>query len=48
MMDVLARQAPEVRHVITGNAGQNEYMIAINEQLGYKISSVARTYELGC
>jgi len=46
MMDVLARQAPEVRYVITGNAGQNEYMIAINEQLGYRISSITRTYEL--
>jgi GNAT superfamily N-acetyltransferase len=46
MMDVLARQAPEVRHVITGNAGENKYMIAINEQLGYKISSMTRTCEL--
>jgi GNAT superfamily N-acetyltransferase len=46
MMDVLARQAPEVRHVITGNAGQNKYMIAINEQLGYKISSISRMCEL--
>jgi len=47
MIDVLARQAPQVRHVITGNAGQNEHMIAINEQLGYKISSISRTWELG-
>jgi GNAT superfamily N-acetyltransferase len=46
MMDVLARQAPEVRYVITGNAGQNKYMIAINEQLGYKISSISRMREL--
>ena len=46
MMDVLARQAPEVRHVITGNAGQNEHMIAINEQLGYTISSITRTWDL--
>jgi len=46
MMDVLARQAPAVQHIITGNAGQNEYMIAINEQLGYKISSIGRTCEL--
>jgi len=46
MMDVLARQVPEVRYVITGNAGQNKYMIAINEQLGYKISSITRTCEL--
>ena len=46
MLDVLARQAPQVRHVITGNAGQNEHMIAINEQLGYKISSITRTWEL--
>ena len=38
--------APEVRHIITGNAGQNEYMIAINEQLGYEISSITRTWEL--
>jgi GNAT superfamily N-acetyltransferase len=46
MIDVLARQAPQVRHVITGNAGQNEHMIAINEQLGYEISSITRTWEL--
>ena len=46
MVDVLARQAPEVRYVITGNAGENEHMIAINEQLGYKISSITRTWEL--
>lgn len=46
MMDMLARQAPQVRRVFTGNAGQNEHMIAINEQLGYEISSVARMWEL--
>jgi GNAT superfamily N-acetyltransferase len=46
MIGVLARQAPEVRYVITGNAGQNAYMIAINEQLGYKISSITRTWDL--
>jgi hypothetical protein len=46
MMDALARQAPQVRRVITGNAGQNEHMIAINEQLGYTISSITRTWEL--
>jgi hypothetical protein len=46
MMDVLARQAPQVRRVITGNAGQNEHMIGINEQLGYTISSTTRTWEL--
>jgi len=47
MMDVVVRQAPQVRHVITGNAGQNEHMIGINEQLGYTISSITRTWELG-
>jgi GNAT superfamily N-acetyltransferase/RimJ/RimL family protein N-acetyltransferase len=46
MMELLARQAPQVRRVFTGNAGQNEHMIAINEQLGYQISSVTRMWEL--
>lgn len=46
MMGVLDQQAPRVRHVFTGNAGQNKHMIAINEQLGYGISSVSRMWEL--
>ena len=34
------------RRVLTGNAGHNEHMVAINEQLGYEISSVIRMWEL--
>jgi GNAT superfamily N-acetyltransferase len=46
MMDLLARETPQVRRVLTGNAGHNEHMVAINEQLGYEISSVIRMWEL--
>jgi len=46
MLDVLRRQAPEVRHILTGNAGSNEHMIAINEQLGFTVRHVYRDWEL--
>lgn len=46
MLDLLTRQVPEVRCIVTRNAGANEHMVAINEQLGFKISSVRRDWEL--
>ncbi len=47
MMNLLAEEAPQLRHIITGNAGENEHMIAINTQLGYEVSGVGRAWELG-
>lgn len=46
MLDLLAAEYPEVRHIFTGNAAANQHMIAINEQLGYRISGVYRSWEL--
>lgn len=46
MLDLLAEQEPAVRHCYTGNAGLNAHMIAINEQLGFYISDVYRSWEL--
>ncbi len=46
MLELLAEQAPEVRRVFTGNAGSNEHMIAINEQLGFEVADTYRSWEL--
>jgi hypothetical protein len=37
MLDLLARQEPQVKHILTGNAETNAHMIAINEMLGYRV-----------
>jgi RimJ/RimL family protein N-acetyltransferase len=47
MLEVLAEREPGLRHIFTGNAGANEHMIAINEQLGYRIVAAVRSWELG-
>ena len=36
MLEWLARAEPQRQWIITGNAGTNEHMIAINEALGYQ------------
>jgi GNAT superfamily N-acetyltransferase len=46
MLDLLTERDPNVRHVQTGNAGANEHMIAINEQLGFTVLAVHRGWEL--
>jgi RimJ/RimL family protein N-acetyltransferase/GNAT superfamily N-acetyltransferase len=46
MLDLLAEREPGLRHIFTGNAGANAHMIAINEQLGYKVAAVIRAWEL--
>ncbi len=35
-----------VRRILTGNAGANKYMIAINEQMGFHVSDVYRNWSL--
>ena len=46
MLDLIIGQVPEVRRIVTRNAGDNEHMIAINDQLGYQVSSVRRDWEI--
>jgi GNAT superfamily N-acetyltransferase len=46
MVDLLAEHAPKVRHIQTGNAGANAHMIAINEQLGFTVLAIHRSWEL--
>jgi RimJ/RimL family protein N-acetyltransferase len=38
MQQWLAEAEPQLRRILTGNAGANEHMIAINEALGYQVS----------
>jgi GNAT superfamily N-acetyltransferase len=46
MLDLVTERDPKVRHIQTGNAGANEHMIAINEQLGFTVLAVHRSWEL--
>jgi GNAT superfamily N-acetyltransferase/RimJ/RimL family protein N-acetyltransferase len=46
MLGLLTERDPNVRHIQTGNAGANEHMIAINEQLGFTVLAVHRGWEL--
>ncbi len=46
MLDRLAEREPGVRRIFTGNAGANDHMIGINEQLGYRVAAVSRSWDL--
>jgi GNAT superfamily N-acetyltransferase len=47
MLDLLARQEPQVKHIMTGNSETNGHMIGINETLGYRVLGPAvRSWEL--
>ena len=46
MLDLLAEHDAKVRRIQTGNAGANDHMIAINEQLGFAVLAVHRSWEL--
>jgi len=46
MLDLLAAHEPTVRHIMTGNAADNDHMVAINTELGFTVASVFRTWEL--
>jgi RimJ/RimL family protein N-acetyltransferase len=37
MLELLAEAEPELKFIATGNAAANEHMIAVNEQLRYKV-----------
>jgi len=46
MLNLLAEREPGLQDIITGNAGANDHMIAINERLGYEIAAVLRSWEV--
>ncbi len=46
MLAWLATAEPELRQVMTGNAAANEYMIAVNETLGHRVSDYFQSLEL--
>ena len=46
MLEQLPTMEPAVRRIITGNADGNEYMIAINTELGFRILDEEQSWEL--
>ena len=46
MLDRLAAREPQVTRIVTGNADGNQHMIAINEQLGFRVLSRWPSWEL--
>jgi RimJ/RimL family protein N-acetyltransferase len=47
MLDLLAGAEPKIERISTGNAAANDHMIAINEQLGYRVVEPGwRFYEM--
>jgi GNAT superfamily N-acetyltransferase len=47
MLELLASAEPRLEWIVTGNAASNEYMIAVNERLGYKVVEPGwRFYEM--
>ncbi len=46
MMEFVTEREPDVRHIETSNARANDHMIAINEQLGYRVVHVYRDWEI--
>jgi GNAT superfamily N-acetyltransferase len=46
MLEWLATEEPRLRRIETGNAASNNYMISINERLGFTVHSMARLHDL--
>jgi GNAT superfamily N-acetyltransferase len=46
MLDLLAAREPQVTRIVTGNADGNRHMIAINEQLGFRVLGRWPSWEL--
>ncbi|MBO0822965.1 MAG: GNAT family N-acetyltransferase [Actinobacteria bacterium] len=46
MLEWLATAEPQIRQIVTFNAVPNQYMIAVNEQLGHRVSDYFQSYEL--
>jgi GNAT superfamily N-acetyltransferase/RimJ/RimL family protein N-acetyltransferase len=46
MLEWLAELEPQVRQIMTYNAGANEHMIAVNDQLGHRVTDYFQSFEL--
>jgi GNAT superfamily N-acetyltransferase len=46
MLGWLAEAEPQIRRIVTYNAVPNQYMIAVNEALGHRVSDYFQSYEL--
>jgi GNAT superfamily N-acetyltransferase/RimJ/RimL family protein N-acetyltransferase len=46
MLELLTSAEPDMRRIVTDNAGSNDFMIAINKQLGFEVSGVTRSWQL--
>ncbi|HEV2451697.1 MAG TPA: GNAT family N-acetyltransferase [Streptosporangiaceae bacterium] len=46
MLDLLAKAEPQLRWIKTDNAGSNQHMIAINEQLGFQVFDEWETWQV--
>jgi GNAT superfamily N-acetyltransferase/RimJ/RimL family protein N-acetyltransferase len=46
MLGWLAEIEPQIQRVVTYNAAENEHMIAVNEQLGHRVSDVFQGWEI--
>ncbi len=46
MLQQLAQAEPGLRRIVTGNAGTNQHMIAINAQLGFRVLDEWQSWEL--
>jgi len=46
MLEWVATAEPQIRHIVTFNAVPNQYMIAVNEALGHRVSDLFQSFEL--
>ena len=46
MLETLARAEPGLAHILTGNTDSNKHMIAINEELGFRILDEWQSWQL--
>jgi GNAT superfamily N-acetyltransferase/RimJ/RimL family protein N-acetyltransferase len=47
MLDLLAEREPQLTRILTGNTDTNEHMIAINDDLGFRVLSEWPEFEVG-
>jgi GNAT superfamily N-acetyltransferase len=46
MLQGLSELEPQIGRVETGNAGSNQYMIGVNEQLGFRVTDTFQNWEI--
>jgi len=46
MLEWIGELEPQVRHIVTFNAVQNEHMVAVNAELGHRVTDYFESFEL--